>query len=692
MVKDDILLEELEKEVKKQTEQVQEKSKTTSKATSKKSSTATKSKAAVKKDETSSSTKSTTKKAATSSSAKSTTKKATTSSSTKPTTKKATTSSSAKSTTKKATTSSSAKSTARKATTSSSTKSTKTKTTSNSKSSPKKNSPTPSPETTEKAEITLEELQPKASQTEKIIEAPVTTAVALKEKEIEETVPTDILEETAPTQSQKQFEPVQVSRYPKKLNIFLISVCILLAIILVSFVCFTLINANSTTIVHGVYVHRFNVSKLSKEEALTSVNNSISANIPEEIKLIYKDFETTIPTADLNITFDSNSAVNEAYSIGRTGNLLDNDIKILQTMLSNIHIEPKMTFDEEVLKTKLQEISSKLPDCLIESSYYLEDDKLILTKGRTGSVVDVDKTLSTIKTHLQNLELENGIEISTFEQSPTPLDVDKIHTELYVEPKDAYFTQNPYSLFPSENGIDFAITVDEVKNMLNEEKEEYEIPLKILPPNVTTNMLGREAFPDLLSTFSTSYSTRDKDRTTNLILAANKINGMVLMPGETFSYNKVVGERTIAAGYREAPIYVSGEVVDGVGGGICQITTTLYNAVVYANLEILERTNHQFVPSYAAASRDATVVYGAIDFKFKNNRNYPIKLIASVSNGTANFQILGLKTDQDYKVEITNRVTSTTATSIYSEAYKILKQNGKVVGTYLLSKDVYKKH
>ena len=236
------------------------------------------------------------------------------------------------------------------------------------------------------------------------------------------------------------------------------------------------------------------------------------------------------------------------------------------------------------------------------------------------------------------------------------------------------------------------MSVDEVKNMLNEDKDEYSIPLKVLYPNITTNMLGTEAFPDLLSTYSTKYSTRDTNRTTNLRLAANKINNTVLMPGETFSYNKVVGERTISAGYKEAPIYVSGQVVNGVGGGICQITTTLYNAVVYANLEIVERTNHQFVPSYAPASRDATVVYGAIDFKFKNNRDYPIKLVCSVANGTASFQIFGLKNENDYQVEISNRVTSTTSSAIYSEAYKVLKQNGQVVSSELLSRDVYKRH
>ena len=263
----------------------------------------------------------------------------------------------------------------------------------------------------------------------------------------------------------------------------------------------------------------------------------------------------------------------------------------------------------------------------------------------------------------------------------------------YKEPVNAYYTQNPFTVYPSENGLDFNISLDEAKNIINsEQKSEYIIPIKTLYPSVTTNMIGTEAFPDLLSTFSTNYSVRDKDRTTNLTLAANKINGTVLMPGETFSYNTVVGARTIAAGYKEAPIYLSGQVVDGLGGGICQITSTLYNAVVYANLEIVERTNHQFVPSYVTASRDATVVYGSIDFKFKNNRNYPIKITCSVSGGVANFKIFGLKQDDDCEVQISSYETGRTSTAIYSEAYKILKRDGKEVGRELLSKDTYKRH
>ena len=128
------------------------------------------------------------------------------------------------------------------------------------------------------------------------------------------------------------------------------------------------------------------------------------------------------------------------------------------------------------------------------------------------------------------------------------------------------------------------------------------------------------------------------------------------------------------------------------GGGICQITSTLYNAVVYANLEVTQRANHQFVPSYVTASRDATVVYGAIDFQFKNNRNYPIKLVCSVAGGVANFQIFGMRQDDDVEVQISSYETGRTATAIYSESYKILKRGGQVIDKQLMSKDTYKRH
>lgn len=489
-----------------------------------------------------------------------------------------------------------------------------------------------------------------------------------------------------------------IATYDKKkimgvFPIFSLLVLVFFILIFISFLIFTFFNNQNTKIISGISIKGIDVSNLSVDEAKEKVQTSINNSLPSSINLKHNDYQTSISVSSLEVSFDIDSAVDTAYNIGRSGNIFYNSFITIKTLISNINIEPTLNLNEKQLRTSLNDISYKLPDTVIESSYYIEGNSLIITNGKEGNIVDINKMCSTITNMILNLTLtDDALDIATISKQPSEIDIDKIYNEIYKSPVDAYYTQNPYAVYPHENGLDFAISIDEAKNLLLEDKDEYIIPLKTLYPSITTNMIGTEAFPDLLSTYSTKYSVRDRDRTTNLQLAASKINGTVLMPGETFSYNKVVGERTIAAGYKEAPIYLNGQVVDGLGGGICQITSTLYNAVLYSNLEIVERSNHQFIPSYVTASRDATVVYGSIDFKFKNNRDYPIKLLCSVSNGIAKFDIYGLKSNNEYEVEISSYITGSSSNSIYSEAYRILKQNGQVVKTELLSKDTYKKH
>ena len=503
-------------------------------------------------------------------------------------------------------------------------------------------------------------------------------------------------EESNNQQDSRVFKPLDEQQYKNKsdvLTIFAILCFIFVLLSLIIFGTFSFINLTSTKIANGVYIKGIDVSGLTKEDATKKISSYVSSSIPEEIKLKHNDFETSLSTSQLAIYFNTEEAVNMAYNIGKTGNIFQKNLEVLETLFSRVNINPGFSIDEEQLKKDLQDISAKLPDKVIESSCYIDGNSLIITKGKSGKSIKIDDSANYITKEINNLNVQNNpLELITEEAYPNQIDLDAVYDEVHKEPVNAYYSQNPYVVHPSENGMDFAISLNDAKNLLQEEKDEYVIPLKVLYPSVTTNMIGTEAFPDLLSEFSTKYAASNKNRTTNLILASKKINGTVLMPGETFSYNKVVGKRTIAAGYKEAPIYVSGRVEDGLGGGICQITTTLYNAVLYANLDIVERSNHQFVPSYAGPSRDATVVYGAIDFKFKNNRDYPIKITCSVSGGIANFKIWGLKSDNDYEVQITSRTTGKTSTAIYSEAYKILKKNGAVVSTTLLSKDTYKRH
>ena len=509
---------------------------------------------------------------------------------------------------------------------------------------------------------------------------------------------TDKIETNKNQEDSRTFKPLDEQQYKNKsksdvLTIFAILCFIFVLLSLIIFGTFSFINLTSTKIAKGVYIKGIDVSGLTKEDATKKISSYVSSSIPEEIKLKHNDFETSLSTSQLSIYFNTEEAVNMAYNIGKNGNIFQKNTEILNTLFSKVNIDPGFSIDEEQLKKDLQDISSKLPDKVIESSCYIDDNRLIITKGQAGKSIKVKDSANYITKEINNLNVQNNpLELITEDAYPNQIDLDAVYNEVHKDPVNAYYSQNPYVVHPSENGLDFAISLDDAKKLLQEQKDEYVIPLKVLYPSVTTNMIGTEAFPDLLSEFSTKYAASNKNRTTNLILASKKINGTVLMPGETFSYNKVVGARTIAAGYKEAPIYVSGRVEDGIGGGICQITTTLYNAVLYANLDIVERSNHQFVPSYAGPSRDATVVYGAIDFKFKNNRDYPIKITCSVSGGIANFKIWGLKSDNDYEVQITSRTTGKTATAIYSDAYKTLKKNGAVVSTTLLSKDTYKRH
>ena len=281
---------------------------------------------------------------------------------------------------------------------------------------------------------------------------------------------------------------------------------------------------------------------------------------------------------------------------------------------------------------------------------------------------------------------------------------------MFKEAKDAYYTKEPFTIYPEVEGVDFDI--ENAKTILLEEKEEYEIPLIITKPSKTTRDIGTEAFPDLISTFSTNYQASNVNRTTNLRLAANKINGTVLLPGEEFSYNKTVGERTIAAGFKEAAIFNAGKVENGLGGGICQISSTLYDAVVMANLDVTVRRNHQFVTSYVKAGADATVVWGSQDFKFKNTRKYPVRITATVQGGIATVQIWVVKEETEYEITIETKKTATipyTTQYIQNaslpagqqkvvqpgsngqkvEAYKVTKLNGQVISTTLLSKDTY---
>ncbi len=523
----------------------------------------------------------------------------------------------------------------------------------------------------------------------------------------------EIKEENLETNTEEKNEYNLVKVKKKRNYIPLIIITVLICSILFFSVIFALINISNDKILSGVSIMGIDVSKLSQQEATDKLNEIIQSKCEDDITLKYKDYETTVNGKQINAKFDVEKAVNEAYNIGKGGNILVNNYNILITLIQKKDISMDLYYDDGLLSTAIEGISSKMPDSVKQSSYYVEDDNVIIVKGKSGVKVKEDTMKEEIVSVMKKIEEKNiiiTIPVETVE--PDAIDVEKIRNEIYKAPQDAYVSSNPTTVHTHVNGVDFNISIEEAKKLLEEDKEEYKIPLKITVPKIKVENLGEKAFPDLLATYTTRYDPTNKNRSNNLIIAAGKINGTILMPGEIFSYNKVVGARTIAAGYKEAGAYAGGKVVKDVGGGICQISSTIYNTALLANLEIVDRSNHQFLTSYVPVSRDATVSWGGLDFKFKNTRTYPIKIVASAKNGLAKVSFYGIKEETEYEVVIQSKTLSyipytvkyiedsslargkeVVSQSGYngckSEAYRVLKLNGKVVSKTLLSRDTY---
>ena len=547
-----------------------------------------------------------------------------------------------------------------------------------------------------------------------------------KEETPENSVQEEVVENNVKEESKEKIEEEDSTRFkkvecsPKTKSKKVISIIVSLFIILfimVFSVVFALFNMNNEKILKGVSILGIDISNLTAEEAKNKVNNAIEERFKDENNnLILKigENETSVTENTFNAKFDIDNAVIEAYNIGRNGNILTNNYSILFTKLLKKEIKPKLYLDENLLSDTIKDINSKMKDAVVENSYYIEKNDLIIVKGKAGYKIKNEELKEKIYEQLSNIHTNyQTIEIPVEYKEPEPINLQKIHEEIYKEPQDAYVQKNPTIVHPEVNGIDFKISVEEAEELLKEDKEEYTIPLKITKPKKTINNLGEEAFPDLLATFSTRFDGSNYNRNTNIKLAAQKVNGTVILPGEKFSFNTIVGSRTIEAGFKEGTAYIGGKVVPDVGGGVCQVSSTIYNTALLANLQIVERSNHMFTTGYVAASRDATVYYGSLDFIFKNSRKYPIKMVASANGGVCKVSIYGIKEEKEYEVIIQSKITSyinpttiykedptleegkevveqTAITGCRSEGYKILKLNGKIVSQTLLSKDTYK--
>lgn len=384
------------------------------------------------------------------------------------------------------------------------------------------------------------------------------------------------------------------------------------------------------------------------EDAINELSNCLNDTVPQELILQYEEQKYRINLQELEVQFDIEGAIQKAYSIGRTQNVVKDLWEYAKTLNDTVNIEPNLLYEEEILNEMLRNLQEQLPK-VQEYDYFIENDELLINRGKSGVGLHLEELKNKILENLRDRRFDEEIQIPTYEILPKEIDLQAIHSEIYQEPRDAYVTENPFEIHEQVIGRDF--NVEEVQKNLDiiHKNEPYKIKLKFTNPNIFVKDLN--IFPHQLSTFSTNY-VNNPSRTTNLRIAASKINGTILMPGEKFSFNQVVGERTIAAGYKNAAIFVNGQVEDGLAGGICQISSTLYDAVIAANLQITERHNHSLLTSYLPGGKDATVVWGRYDFQFVNNREYPIKIEMTIQNGVATAAVYGIRSKEEYEITI----------------------------------------
>ena len=348
----------------------------------------------------------------------------------------------------------------------------------------------------------------------------------------------------------------------------------------------------------------------------------------------------------------SAEAAEAAFAFGHSGSALDCLVAYLENLIHPVDVSGTATvLDDEYIASALSRAVAEFEDNMHRDKEYTLNTKsglMTFLKGANIATYDVEELTKSASEALRARETKLEIPLPTTE-IPMP-DFDAIHESLMVEPADAYYDKESGKVVPEQIGANFDVAKAKELWQQTPVCQEVDIPVAYTLPNETQEHLESLLFRDKLGDCDTAFWGSSDNRINNIDLVAQKLNGMVLMPGESFSYNGYVGERTEEAGFLPAPAYSDGSVIYEVGGGICQVSSTLYNAVLEANLKIDTRTCHYFTVGYLPLGLDATVSFPRPDFGFTNSRDYPIMVKSWTDRDkmTLYFEVWGSNLDGTY--------------------------------------------
>ena len=398
----------------------------------------------------------------------------------------------------------------------------------------------------------------------------------------------------------------------------------------------------------GVQLGEESLEGLSREELAERV--SPDALLSGEVTVTANGLELgTYTQKELGAQVDTEELTDAAWHIGREEGALGwlkNGWTMLKGRLGgSTKVEAEVSaFDPAILRRTAQELAAGFDRQSIDGSYQLSRDGLYATKPAAGQRLDQEGLVE----ELEYLEGDPGEVEAPWEELPAlDLDLQALAQELNAEPSAARYDVETGKVVDGEVGVRLDPEAAAFALEAAVPGETVQLPAEVVYPKMTAQELEAVLFRDVLSTTTTTVSGTGA-RKGNVKLAGAAVNGLVLNDGDVFDYNQVVGKRTVERGYGEAATYVNGETVNTVGGGICQVSSTIYLATLLANLEIVERYNHRFYPGYITLGMDATVSWGGPEFRFKNNTGYPIRIDVSYANSKLTVTVVGTKVNDNY--------------------------------------------
>ncbi|MCL2002534.1 MAG: VanW family protein [Oscillospiraceae bacterium] len=401
----------------------------------------------------------------------------------------------------------------------------------------------------------------------------------------------------------------------------------------------------------GISAFGIDLSGMTRGEAslaLAAERDAVYAGAA--VTLTLDDQSIVITAEDARIRLSAEDAVDAVYNMGREGGVFSRlsfafSSLVTERALENEHQNTSFYIDEEAVFAIVSSFSDAHFRPAEDYSWSIGDAAISVTSGRDGAVSSPKDMAGAV---VSGFTVRDFSPLSYLSESvpPKPLPLDELHREIFVEPRDASVTLDEDGnafIMPHVVGVSFDMQA--ARDALARSLDRFSIPLLFTTPDLTDEALDDSLFADLLGAYSTSTSGSSQNRIGNVSISAQAMSGTIILPGESFSFNDVVGPRSSERGYLPAGAYLNGQVVQEIGGGICQTSTTLYNAVLLANLQIVYRQSHSMTVWYVPLGLDAAVSWGRFDFIFSNDTPYPIRVVSWYERGRLTAEIWGTKTD-----------------------------------------------